>query len=111
MKIKKQDYKDVTVIELHGEFVEEYCKTFQDEMAEVMRKDMAGIVVDVSKMPFIDSSGLEQLLWLREHCYDNRSQLKIAGIDDNFNKILEITRLEKEFDKYDELGEAVKSFT
>lgn len=110
MKIKKQEYKNAVIVELHGDFVVEHCKAFEDEMTELIQKDTPGIVIDVSKMPFIDSKGLEQLLWLKEKCYDQRSQLKIASLNDNLKKILEITRLENEFDKYDELGEAVKSF-
>jgi hypothetical protein len=34
----------------------------------------------------------------------------LAGLDENCVIILEITRLEKEFDRYAELAEAVKSF-
>jgi hypothetical protein len=34
----------------------------------------------------------------------------LAGLDGNCDKILEITRLANEFDRYGELTEAVKSF-
>jgi len=111
MKIKQQDYNNVTVVELHGEFVEEYSKMFEDNINELLSKGKAGIVIDVSKMPFIDSRGLEGLLWLKDACHKKRCQLKITGLDQNFSKILEITRLDKAFDKYAELSEAVKSFT
>ena len=87
MKIKHQDYNNVTVVELHGEFIEEYCKQFQDETSALVRPDMTGIVLDMSKVPFIDSKGLEQLLWLRDYCHESRSQLKLAGLDDNLAKI------------------------
>ena len=111
MKIKHQDYNNVTVVELHGEFIEEYCKQFQDEVSAFVRPDMTGIVLDMSKVPFIDSKGLEQLLWLRDYCHESRSQLKLAGLDDNLAKILEITRIDSKLDRYEELAEAVKSFT
>ena len=111
MKTKHQDYNNVTVVELHGEFIEEYCKPFQDEMSELIRADMAGIVLDMSNVPFIDSKGLEQLLWLRDYCHESKSQLKLAGLDDNIAKILEITRIDSKLDRYEELAEAVKSFT
>lgn len=111
MKIKHQDYNDVTVVELHGEFVEEYCKLFQDTMTELLKNEMSGIVLDMSKVPFIDSKGLEDLLWLRDYCHASKSQLKLAGLDSNISKILEITRLDSKLDRYDELSEAVKSFT
>jgi anti-anti-sigma factor len=111
MKISHQDYNNVTVVELHGEFVEEYGKIFQDAMTELVRKPIAGIVLDMSKVPFIDSSGLGMLLWLRDFCHENKNQLKLAGLDDNIKKILEITRLDGKLDRYEELSEAVKSFT
>jgi anti-anti-sigma factor len=111
MKINHQDYNDVTVAELRGEFVEEYCKMFQDTMSELVRRQISGIVLDMSKMPFIDSSGLGMLLWLRDYCHENKSQLKLAALDDNIKKILEVTRLDSKLDRYEELSEAVKSFT
>ena len=111
MKISHQDYNNVTVVELGGEFVEEYCKVFQDTMTELIKKQRSGIVLDMSKVPFIDSSGLGMLLWLRDYCHENKSQLKLAGLDSNITKILEITRLDSKLDRYEELSEAVKSFT
>lgn len=111
MKINHQDYNNVTVVELGGEFVEEYCKMFQDAMSELVKRKISGIVLDMSKVPFIDSCGLGMLLWLRDYCYENKSQLKLAGLDDNIRKILEITRLDSKLDRYEELSEAVKSFT
>lgn len=59
---------------------------------------------------FIDSQGLETLLWARDHCIESDCQLRLAGLDENCSKILEVTRLKNEFDTYDELAGAVKSF-
>lgn len=111
MKINQQDYNDVTVVELHGEFIEEYDKLFTDTMSELVGKGRKGVVLEVSKMPFIDSVGLEKLLWLKDYCHEHHCHLKMTGLDDNFSKILEITRLDSDFDKHAELSEAVKSFT
>jgi hypothetical protein len=45
-----------------------------------------------------------------ERCRDRLRQLKLAGLDETCRKILEVTRILGEFDTYDELNEAVKSF-
>jgi anti-anti-sigma factor len=111
MKIKQQDYNDVTVVELNGEFIEEYCKSIQDAISELISRQRKGIVLDMSKVSVIDSRGLEQLLWVRDYCHENRSQLKIAGLEENLKKILEITRLSGKIDQYQEISQAVKSFT
>ena len=110
MKIKVQDYNEVTVVELQGELGGDDTELFQRTITDIIAKYKAGVVLDMSGMGFIDGEGLEQLLWARDYCNQNKRELRLAGLDENCMRILEITRLEKEFDHYAELAEAVKSF-
>jgi len=110
MKVRAQDYNDVTVVELQGEFDGDSIELFQNTITDIVAKHKAGIVLDMSGVGFVDSQGLEQLLWSRDYCNESKSELRLAGLDENVVKILEITRLESEFDRYAELAEAVKSF-
>ena len=110
MKIETQNYDDVTVVELHGEFIAEFIKPFQDTTSSVAAAGTTGIVIDMTNAGFIDGPSLEQLLWLQDYCRQNNRQLKIAGLDENCTKIFEITRLESQLDTYNEVSEAVKSF-
>jgi anti-sigma B factor antagonist len=110
MKIKTQDYNDVTVVELQGELDVDVAELFKNTIADIISKHKEKIVLDMSGIVFIDSLGLEQLLWARDYCDQNRRELRLAGLDENCIRILEITRLENEFDHYTELTEAVKSF-
>ena len=110
MKVKIQDYNDVTVVELQGELDADAWELFQNTINDIITKRKAGIVLDMSGVGFIDSQGLEQLLWARDYCNENKRELRLAGLDENCMRILEITRLGNEFDHYAELAEAVKSF-
>ena len=110
MKVKTQDYNDVTVVELQGELDSEFTEPFKNTITDIIAAHKTGIVLDMSGVGFIDSQGLEQLLWARDYCNENNCQLRLAGLDENCAKILEVTRLENEFDRYAELAEAVKSF-
>ena len=110
MKIKTQDYNDVTVVELQGELDSEFAEMFQNTVMNVVSANKRGIVLDMSEVGFIDSEGLEKMLWLRDYCNENNCEIRLAGLDENCEKILEITQLEKEFDNYAELTQAVKSF-
>lgn len=110
MRIKTQDYNDVTVMELQGDFDGDFADLFQQTVSDILARDRTGIVLDMSAVGFIDSRGLEQLLWSRDYCSENRCEFRLAGLDENCTKILEITRLEGQFDCYAELAEAVKSF-
>ncbi len=110
MRIKTQDYNNVTVVELQGDLDGDFVELFQNTITDIIAAHKAGIVLDMSGVGFIDSEGLEKLLWSRDYCSENKSELRLAGLDENCAKILEITRLENEFDRYAELTEAVKSF-
>jgi len=110
MKISAQDYNDATVVELQGEFDGDAAEPFQNTITDIIAKRKAGIVLDMSAVGFVGSRGLEQMLWARDYCNENKREFKLAGLDENLAKILEVTRLESEFDRYAEVAEAVKSF-
>jgi anti-anti-sigma factor len=110
MRVKTQDYNDVTVVELQGELDSDFAEQLKNTITDVIAKHRAGMVLDMSGVGFIDSQGLERLLWSRDYCSENKCELRLAGLDENCSKILEITRLENEFDCYPELAQAVKSF-
>ncbi len=110
MRIHWQDYNDVTVIELHGELDGEVTESVKNAVTEIIARQRTGLVMNMSDISFVDGQGLEVLLWVRDYCRQNRTQLRLAGLDENCEKILEITRLQDEFDCHAELAEAVKSF-
>ncbi len=109
MRISTQDYNDVTVAVLQGDFDTDVVEVFRNTVTETVSRCRAGIVLDMSSVGFIDGEGLEQLLWARDYCNDNSVELRLAGLDESCLKILEVTRLSNEFDQYSELTEAVKS--
>jgi len=110
MKINTQDYNNVTVVELQGELDGDFAELLQNTIADIVANNKSGIVLDMSAVGFIDSQGLEQLLSSRDFCNEYKCELRLAGLDENCTRILEITRLENEFNQYAELSEAVKSF-
>jgi len=110
MRIRRQDYDEVTVVELQGEIDGEVVEPLRNAVTEIAGGQRKGIVLDMSDVSFLDSQGLELLLWVRDYCRQNKIQLRLAGLDENCGKILEITRLQDEFDCHAELAEAVKSF-
>jgi anti-sigma B factor antagonist len=110
MRIKTQDYNEVTVVELQGELDGDASGQLRNTITDIVVAGKTGIVIHASGVGFIDSEGLGLLLWIKNYCGENKCQLRMAGLDENCSKILEITCLDKEFDLYAELAEAVKSF-
>jgi len=110
MKVKTQNYENVTVVELQGEMDSDFTELFENTVTSIIATHKTGIVFDMRNVGFIDSQGLERLLWARDYCNENNCQLRLAGLDENCTKILEVTRLASEFNHYPELAQAVKSF-
>jgi anti-anti-sigma factor len=110
MRIHWQDYNDVTVIELQGELDGEVAEPLKNAITEIIANQRMGLVLNMSDISFVDGQGLELLLWVRDYCRQNKTQLRLAGLDENCEKILEITRLQDQFDCHAELAAAVKSF-
>ena len=110
MKIESQQQNDFTILQLQGEFTVESLKSFEEAVSNALAGGAAGIVLDMSKVILLDSASLEQLIELNERCREQTRQLKLAGLDETCQKILEITRLLPQLDTYEELTEAVKSF-
>jgi anti-sigma B factor antagonist len=110
MRVNTQNYNDVTVIELQGELDNDVSDPVKTTVTESVAAHRRRIVLDLSNVNFIDSQGLELLLWVHQYCRQNRVQLKLAGLDENCRKILDITRLKDEFDCHAELTGAVRSF-
>lgn len=110
MKIETQKQNGIVVLQLQGEFTVESLKSFEEAVSNALAAGVEGLVLDMTRVILLDSASLEQLIELNEHCREKTRQLKLAGLDENCRKILEITRLLPQLDTYAELTEAVKSF-
>jgi anti-anti-sigma factor len=110
MAIKCEEYNNVCVIAVEGDLTGEASKELRkaaEERVEQLR--IVDFVVDFERSGFVDSEGLETLLWLKRRCEDLFGQIKLVNLDENCRKILEITRLEHRFECHDDLTAALKT--
>ncbi len=110
MPLKCEDYGTVCVVALDGDLSGEVSKDVRKHAEERIETNrIVDFVVDCEKTDFIDSEGLETLLWLKRRCEDLFGQIKLVNLDDNCRKILEITRLEHRFECHGDLAAALKT--
>jgi anti-sigma B factor antagonist len=69
------------------------------------------VVVDLNGSETIESGGLEALLNAQEALQALGGDLKIATTNEANRKILEITRLDQQFEVFDSVIDAVRSFS
>ena len=115
MAITCEEYGNVCVLAVDGDLSGEAAAAFRRaaETRIVAAGARAGgaieAVVDLEKTGFIDSQGLEALLWLKRRCEDRSGRAMLAAPDDRCRKILEITRLAHRLECHDDLPSALKA--
>ena len=109
MKLTHENYDRTTVIGLGGEVTIESIDTFRKLVTERLEDDARDFVVDLTQTDFLDSSALESLLWVQEQADEKLGQVRLAGANEAVQKIMEITRLDKHFDRHDSVDAALKS--
>src|SRR4051794_6536341 len=99
MPVKCEEYNQVCVMTLDGDLIGEQIGAARKAFEErVDQHHIVDFVVDLEKTGFVDSEGLELLLWMRGKCEGLFGQIKLASLDENVKKILEITRLASRFE-------------
>lgn len=86
--------------------VEDVTNLFEDRAGD----GQPHVVLDLARVPYVDSRGLELLLELRDRCVSRGGSLKLAGPNALCKDVLRITRLHREFDVFDDAVSAAGSF-
>ncbi len=110
MGIKCDQYSQVCVVAIDGEFNGEAAALVRKAVEErIEQQQIVDYVIDFEKSGFMDSDGLEALLWIKRRAEDLFGQFKIVGLDEHCQKILEITRLAQRFETHPDLATAMKT--
>ena len=109
MNVRCEDYDHVTVIGITGEFNADTTEAFRKQITERLERKVRFFVVDLAQVTFLDSKGLEALVWVQEQCDESLGQVRLCNPDDTCRKILQVTRLDGRFDVFADVTEAVKT--
>jgi len=112
MQITVEQYGDISALKVKHELSVDNVQQFRKHAERQLSDGVRRFVLDLEETLFVDSEGLEAFLWLRDECENifEVAGVKVASPDDNVRKILEMTRLDKDFEIYSTVAEAVKAF-
>lgn len=109
MKISHEDKGPVTVLSINGDLSVDEADRFQREALQRIDHDIRDFVLNLESLDFIDSRGLESLLWLQDKCNELLGQVRLAACPAHIYKVLEVTRLNSRFDCHPDVDTAVDS--
>ena len=81
-----------------------------ETLHELREQGKKNVVVDLSKVKFMNSSGLGMLISGLTTMRNSGGDLRLANVADRIQSLLVVTRLITVFKNYDSVDEAVESF-
>lgn len=102
---------DVTVIDAAGRItLGEGASAFRDHIRELANTAKPKILLNLTEITYIDSSGIGELVSGFTTVNNNGGHLKLVGLSKRVKDLLQITKLYTVFDVYDDEAAAVRSF-
>jgi anti-sigma B factor antagonist len=109
VKLSYEDHGEVSVLTVSGDLTSDQVDALRRACQERWQAGVRHLVLDLEYMTFVDSAGLEALLWIVDEGGERGGQFRLVRPDETIRKILEITRLEKRFDVHETIESAAKS--
>jgi anti-sigma B factor antagonist len=100
----------VAVVRPIGDLDVATMSSFQLRVASILEAGTRHLVVDLSGVPFMDSSGLASLVHLFKTARASQGDLRLAGPRTDLVRLLEITHLNRVFAVYDSEAACLASF-
>lgn len=111
MDLTKEHHGDIVIIRLEGDVLggPEAVKV-NDEINHLLDQGAMKVVIDLSQVKRMNSSGLGILINALTTYKQNGGILKLANPTPLVKNLLEITKLNEIFESYDVVDSAIKSF-
>ncbi|MBE2279141.1 MAG: STAS domain-containing protein [Ignavibacteriaceae bacterium] len=111
MKVKVTERYEAVVLELKGNVMGgPEAAEFADTVKKLLSEGKNKIVLDLSDVKFMNSSGLGMLISSLTTVTNGGGKLKLACVGEKINSLLMITKLITIFESYDSVDLAIQSF-
>jgi len=106
LKIEFHDGENYTVVSLEGELDIENSSDFKEKAMMKILNGHPNMIIDLSQVVYVDSSGLGVLVFLQKNTRLNGGSLVIVGATEQIRRTMKITHLDELFKFYSTLKEA-----
>ncbi len=101
----------IAAIEIDDKLMsDEHNKMLQVAVADLLHENVAKIILDLTKLRRINSSGLGTMIAVYTSAVNKDAIVKIGGVNQFVQNVMNITKLTEVFEIFPSLEDAVKSF-
>jgi anti-sigma B factor antagonist len=104
LDVRTEDRDGLTHMALVGELDLSTVAKVQEELRRVEQTSPATLVVDLSKLTFLDSTGLRCIVTADERAREAGRRIVIVRGPDAVQRVFSITRLEERLEMVDDVG-------
>ena len=111
MELTSREDGDITILTVTGDLViGEPETTFKKTVTALLEEGRVNLLVDLSNVGFLDSSGLGALVRALTQSQKEGGQTKLLNAGPQVRKLLQMTKLDSVFELHSDLEAAVSSF-
>ncbi len=110
MKAEKLKIDDVEILKLSDRIDASCSFELKEIVQEMIEQKKIHLLINLSNVTFIDSSGLGTLITCLKTIKNVGGQLKIAHLCQNVKNVFDMTRMDRVFEIFENDEAAIKSF-
>lgn len=110
MDVSSTTVGDVVVVTVDGAVDAGSGEAMRTELERLVAAGQQRLVVDLTAVPFMDSSGLATLVQTFKRVRIGEGDVLVAGLQEDVLRIFQLVRLDRVFDLFPDADSAVASF-
>lgn len=110
MNLTLEQSDSIKIFVLEGDVDLHHSPRLRSEIQEVLKKKSRKLCFDLSKVSYLDSSGIATLIEAKQKLDKENGELRLCAIPKKVLSVFEIARLDKFFKIYPSRVEALKGF-
>ncbi len=112
MKIKRRERGGITILDISGDItIGQGDVELRKEINDLIDNDVRKVIINLSKVAFIDSSGIGEIVRSFTTMQKQGGVLKLLGLEAKVRDLFVITRLITIFETFENEQLAVESFS
>jgi anti-sigma B factor antagonist len=108
MDIQVESYGDCRIVHIKGKVTYEYCPVFQSRLDSIVDEGIRRVVLDFKEVPFIDSSGVGEVLRLFKRMKDANGEVVLANPNQKLRDLFSMYRFDQFMKIQDNAGPVCK---
>jgi len=111
MKVEVRSQNDVTIIDCTGDVDLYSSPSLREVLLEKIRAGAPSVLLNMTGVSYIDSSGIATLVEVLQLTRQTKTRFGLYGLRSNARSVLELARLHKVFNLFEDEPEALEKIS